>query len=302
MMDNEVMVTVVVPTKNCADSIEELLCALKQQKYRNFEVIVVDSSDDETEKIASSYNVKTVRCPSMGLNIARNTGIRESSGKIICLTDGDCTMGPDWLSKIVSEFTQNSRIGCVGGSVLSNSTSFLGRYYSEAMIPIYPIYSKHFLIVDEKKLDQPFGEARFPAGCNIAFKREALNRIGGFNSNWRNACEESEMLYRLLEEGYFISINPEILVYHRPRQSIIEATRQTYSYGLGAGTFSKTENGRSRFGKRIASVFLMYGKTIFHSTITFKKKGNSSAFLYPLLDFILGISYYSGFIMAYLKN
>lgn len=212
-MDRNPFVTLIIPTKNCSTSIKEVLYAVNNQEYRDFETIVVDSSEDDTAEIASSFAVKIVKCELNGLTIARNMGIKNSQGKIICFTDGDCTMDKNWLSRIVSEFSKSDQIACVGGSVLVNDASLMGKYYSEAFVPIYPIYSKHSLINKSNFFEQPFGGTRFPAGCNLAFQKEALTMVGGFNDKWTNAWDEFEVLKRLVERGYLISISPEIIVY-----------------------------------------------------------------------------------------
>ena len=294
-------VTIVVPTKNCAESIGALLTSIQNQSYRDFETIVVDSSDDETSNIASSYNVSIIRCVPKGLTMARNLGIKNGSGEIVCFTDGDCTMELDWLHLIVTEFQKDSKIGCVGGSVLSNEDSFLGRYCSEALIPAYPVYYQPSIIADPALAELHFGGVRFPVGCNLAFKREALNEVGGFNEKWLSTWDEFEILTRLLNKGFAISINPEIVVYHKPRKSILEATRQAYTYGQGFGTFSRMyRNSHPR--NRLLSTLIEATKTISHSVGLFKKSSRFSVFVYPIIDMLLGFSYYAGFAVGYTKD
>jgi O-antigen biosynthesis protein len=270
--------------------------SLEQQNYNNFEVIVVDSSKDNTYELALQHKVKAVRSSKLGLNIARNIGFSESSGEIICFTDGDCTMPRDWLKTLVLEFDRNERIGCVGGSVLSdNNNTFLGRYYSRALITIYPKYSKRHLITNLNAGNSPLGIVRFPAGCNIAFRREALEAIDGFNEEWTSTCEESEMIFRLFDKGFVVSVNPEIIVYHRPRESLMQAVRQTYTYGRGAGTFTRTGK-KLEIGTRINSLVIATKQTFLHSANEFKNGSSLQVFLYPLLDIVLGLSYYAGFL------
>jgi glycosyltransferase involved in cell wall biosynthesis len=298
-MANNPKVTVVIPTKNCSNSVGRLLDSLLKQSYQDFEVLVVDSSNDTTSEIASRYAVRVVECRTNGLTIARNVGVKSSSGEIICFVDGDCTMEPDWLDRIVAEFKKNPQIGCVGGSVLSNESSFIGRYYSEAFIPIYPKYSKPSLIVGQLA-DQPFSEARFPAGCNMAFKKDALTKVGGFNENWKNAWDEFEVMNRLLQAGYSISVNPKIIVYHSPRSSIFGTIRQAYSYGYGAGTFAKTHKGTltARVGAACQAAF----KSFLHAVNIFKNNREFLPLAYPFLDCVLGLSYYAGYANAYVRD
>jgi len=69
------------------------------------EIIVVDgNSTDNTREIVSQYPVKLLLEERHGLNAARNTGIKNSSGEIVAFTDADCIIPKDWISKIVDNF------------------------------------------------------------------------------------------------------------------------------------------------------------------------------------------------------
>jgi len=190
-------------------------------------------------------------------------------------------------------------VGCVGGNVISDGPSILGRYSSEAIIPIYPRYLEYAIIQPNMASDHsPLG-IRFPVGCNMAFRREVLMAIGGFDENWKYGGDEIETLCRILKKGYSIAINPKIGVYHPPRSSIIETLRQTYWYGQGAGYHAKTHDTNAlkltlKFGPtNIAKAFNRY-------QMIFKKKGRKSILLYPFLDVLVGSSYLFGIIRSYM--
>ena len=97
-------VTVVVPVRNGAQTIQPLLESLQKLDYdRNtVEVIVVDgNSTDKTREIVKKYPVKLVVEEKKGLNLARNIGIKSSNGEIIAFTDSDCIVPPNLITKIV---------------------------------------------------------------------------------------------------------------------------------------------------------------------------------------------------------
>lgn len=294
-------VSVVVPTKNCASTISMLLDSLKKQDHLDHEVIVVDSSIDGTDKIASKYDAKVIRCTEQGLNIARNVGIQNSLGEIVCFIDGDCKARYDWLTKIVSEFDKSSRIGCVGGCVVVDPSTFLGGYSAEALVSMYPKYTKPGMIKSSHLLDQPFNRLRFPVGCNMAFRREGLVELGGFDEKWEYAWDEFEIMFRLLQQRHLISINPEIVVYHTPRSSIMEVLLRTYWYGAGAGYFMRRFN-IPALKKRLKQTFFGVVRTVPHSIDVFRKTKRSSALLYPFMDFLIGTFYYIGFAKTYSRK
>jgi glycosyltransferase involved in cell wall biosynthesis len=291
-------ISIIIPTKNCADTIDKLMVSLQKQDCQDFEVIVVDSSRDQTGSIANSYGAKVIECRKRGLNVARNLGLKASSGKFVCFTDGDCLVEFNWLTSFLDEFLRNTEVGCVGGNVLSKGSSILGRYYSEAIIPIYPRYLEQTIIrPDSFSNHSPLG-TRFPVGCNIAFRREVLLAIGGFDENWKFGGDEIETLYRMLQKGYSIAINPKIGVYHPPRSSIIETLRQTYWYGQGAGYHAKTHN-VNPLNLNLRFILDKITNVISRYVFIFMKKGRKSILLYPFLDILIGSSYFVGIIYGY---
>lgn len=103
-MTDDVLITVVVPTHNLADYIGKTLDALANQKYRQFEVIVVDdASTDETVAVAERYVKLDSRFrvialkKHVGVSKARNTGIDAAKGNVLTFVDGDDLVEPEFL-------------------------------------------------------------------------------------------------------------------------------------------------------------------------------------------------------------
>lgn len=99
----KIRASVIVPTYNIEEYIENMLRCAEQQTYRNFEVIVVDdgSTDSTLEKvqaIAAEYdNIRVIAAPHAGVSAARNRGINECKGSKIFFWDGDDTMEPNLI-------------------------------------------------------------------------------------------------------------------------------------------------------------------------------------------------------------
>lgn len=291
--------SVVVPTRNCRYTISALLDSLRKLDYSNYEVIVVDSSDDGTDQIISEYGVKMIRAPLNGPNAARNLGIGASVGDIVCFTDGDCKVPPDWIRRITYEFQKDSKISCVGGSVLPSLYTFLGRYSIETLVSIFPKYTEVHVFTKDQMLDQPFTQKRYPVSCNLAFRRKVLEELGGFNEEFWGGWEEFELLYRMVDQGYSIVVDPEIVVYHRPRSSLLEMLRQAYRYGKGAGQFSKLFHGPNLSRNRVSHTIRKMYLTIPHCLKVFRKTRRLSVLLYPFVDVLMGGSYYIGLMKSY---
>ena len=101
----EALVTVIVPIYNGEKTIERCLCSIRNQTYRNIEVLVVnDGSTDHTERILEKFEkndarFRVIRKENTGVSDSRNAAIREARGKYLQFVDGD-----DW---IVSDATQS---------------------------------------------------------------------------------------------------------------------------------------------------------------------------------------------------
>ncbi|NPA37134.1 MAG: glycosyltransferase [Chlorobi bacterium] len=92
-------VSVIIPTLNRYEVLADVLHDFEKQDYKNFEIIVVDQSDDFREDYYSGYNLdlKVHHLTKKGVWNARNHAIRKSEGEIIALSEDDVRVEPDWI-------------------------------------------------------------------------------------------------------------------------------------------------------------------------------------------------------------
>jgi glycosyltransferase involved in cell wall biosynthesis len=238
-------VSVIIPVKNGANHIRELLDSLMQVDYEKdkMEIIVVDGkSTDETREVVSQYPVQLLTEERPGLNGARNTGLRHSSGEIIVFTDFDCVIPKNWIAEIVENF-QNSNVGCAGGNVQRYYEDFLSQYADESIMPVMRIFKKR------ETIDSVKPPMHYPAGCNMAFKREAIEKAGIFDESIKYGFDEDELVERICRRGYKMVLDPQVLVKHKHRASIQNLLKQNFSYGRGLGNLLKIKGLESAFSK-----------------------------------------------------
>ncbi|NWG10388.1 glycosyltransferase [Candidatus Bathyarchaeota archaeon] len=238
-------VSVVIPVKNGANHVRELLDSLMQVGYEKdkMEIVVVDGkSTDKTREIVTQYPVQLFTEEKPGLNGARNTGLRHSSGEIIAFTDFDCVIPKNWITKIIENF-QNSKVGCVGGNVHGYYEDFLSQYADESIMPVMRIFKKR------EELDSVKPPMHYPAGCNMAFKREAIEKAGLFDESVKYGFDEDELVERICKKGYKMVLDPEVLIMHKHRASIQNLLKQTFTYGRGLGNLLKIKALESAFSK-----------------------------------------------------
>lgn len=238
-------VSIIVPVKNCADKIKSLLDSLMKVDYakNKFEVVIVDgNSTDNTWEVVAPYPVRLLIEEGRGLNAARNTGLRHSKGEIIAFTDGDCVVPKNWLNKIIENF-QDKGVGCVGGSASRYYDDFLSQYSDESIMPVLRRFKKKEILSEVKP------PLQYPAGCNMAVRREVFDRVGVFDESIKYGFDEDELVERICRAGYKMVLDPEVSIAHKHRSSILELLRQTFRYGRGIGIVLKNKGMKSVFSK-----------------------------------------------------
>ena len=228
-------VSVIVPVRNGEHTIQPLLESLQKLDYdRNkVEVIVVDgNSTDKTREIVKKYPVKLVTEKRIGLNLARNIGIKSSNGEIIAFTDSDCIVPPDWITRIVENF-KDSKVSCVGGSAKAFDSDFVSQYADNSIVRLMPFFTKR----EELEKVKPF--FRHPAGCNMAFRRKVAEEVGYFDERIQFGFDEVEFADRVCRAGYKMILDPKVTVWHKHRSTLGEFLKQNFQYGKGSGLVLK---------------------------------------------------------------
>lgn len=211
-------ISVVVPTHRRLDSLQRLMAGLGEQtlpRDRWGTVIVDDGSGpDIAESIdelvrEAPFSVKVIhRESSGGPAVARNSGWRTTDTPLVAFVDDDCVPQPKWLECGVGGFT-GPGVGVVQGRTVRPTT---GDPY-----PYTP-----FTVVREVSAPSPWFE-----GCNIFFRRDALERAGGFDESFgRFPCgEDTNLGWSVLGAGWERGWAEDAVVEH-------ELSERTWSWHL----------------------------------------------------------------------
>jgi GT2 family glycosyltransferase/sugar lactone lactonase YvrE len=214
-------VSVVVCAYNASDTLDDCLDSLGRLNYPDFEVIVVnDGSRDATGDIARRYPVRLIEVPNAGLSAARNIGLSAATGEIVAYTDADVRVDPDWLTYLVQPFLTSDVVGSGGPNVVPPDDPFVAQCVARA-----PGGPTHVLLDDRIAEHVP--------GCNMAFRRDALLAIDGFNPVYLRAGDDVDICWRLQAKKQRIGFSPSALVWHHHRPSIKAYWRQQAGYGEG---------------------------------------------------------------------
>lgn len=218
------LISVVIPTYGREEVLRDTLANVIQQDYPNYEVLVVDQTQNhepETDaylnELAATDKVRLFRVGWASLPGARNYAVRRALGEIILFIDDDVQLPPGFIAAHARNFAR-SEIGAVAGRVfdrmkLADADPGLTIEYlpAEAMDPGIAWY--HIDLVHTIK-PQRVLTAR---GCNMSFRRDLFEKYGlWFDERFRGSAvrEESDFCLHIRQTGLQIWYDPEAHLVH----------------------------------------------------------------------------------------
>jgi len=196
-------------------------------------VLVDNGSTDGTPALLADwaarqpFPVALVSEPRPGLARARNAGLARARGRLIALTDDDCTLATDYLPQLLAAFAAGPHAGVIGGRVLAGDPDDL------------PITLK---LEDHPMEAPPRGfPGGFVIGANLAFTARALAAVGPFDERFGagarfRSAEDTDFLFRALGRGIAVRYDPRFVVWHHHgRRRFDEARRLLAGYAHGDG-------------------------------------------------------------------
>ena len=212
--------SIVINTYNRAHTIRNSLESLSYLRHPNYEVIVVNGpSTDNTAEILEEYSdkLKIGYCNEANLSKSRNIGIAMAEGDIVCFMDDDAVPEPDWLGELEAGYISENIAG-VGGYI-RNHTGV--DFQSKVVICDRYADSQEFEDIDESGIANVKDKSRYltMTGTNSSFRRESLLKIGGFDEEYAYFLDETDVIIRLIDEGFDIECNPNAEIHHKYAES-----------------------------------------------------------------------------------
>jgi len=220
------IISIIIPTLNEDRWLEKNLKSIKNQSFKNYEKIVVDSySKDKTVDIAKKYGCKLIYCDANGPGFARNVASKKSNGEILVFIDADTTIEPNFLTK-VNETFKNRKIVCCAPEVKIGD----GNIAYDILLKLLWMIT-HFLII--------LGRPGFGGVCIVARKVNFV-KIGGFSTEMIEG-EDLDMVYRISKTGEVKLINSWCFTSKR-RADKFGFVKMVLLYGFGIVKFMFTRN------------------------------------------------------------
>lgn len=248
-----------MPVRNEERFIAATLDGLLAQDYpaEAFEVLVVDGrSTDGTRGIVSRYaeqdpRVRLIDNPRRWSSAARNLAIQAGRGEAFLLVDGHSALSdPGYLSRVAEAFDRTGA-DCLGRpqpltverpnawqrAMASARDSRLGHH------PDSHVYARQ--------------GGRVPAASvAVAYRRELLQRLGGFDETF-DACEDVEFNLRVDRSGAACYLDPSLALPYHPRTNPLGAWRQLARYGRGRARLARKNPATLSWGTLVPAVFVL---------------------------------------------
>ncbi|MFC8828062.1 glycosyltransferase [Streptomyces sp. NPDC057137] len=238
--------TVVVATRERADTLGRALDSLLAQDHPDFHVVVVDNAPVTTatrELIDARYadRLTYVHEPVPGLATAHNAGVAATDSPVVAFTDDDVVADPHWLSALTAPFAADPRTGCVTGLILPARLTTPAQVLLESHGGFAKGFAPRLYDPAAPPADEPlfpFTAGSFGSGANMAFRASALRAVGGFDpaTGTGTPAKGGDDLYafvRILTAGHRLRYTPDALVWHHHRETWQDLRNQAYGYGAG---------------------------------------------------------------------
>jgi cellulose synthase/poly-beta-1,6-N-acetylglucosamine synthase-like glycosyltransferase len=241
--------SIIIPTHNRPALLDRCLEAVGSLAHpkTEFEVLVVDDgSDPPPEDVIARHRsrlpLRYIRHENQGPARSRNRALRLAQGDYVVFTDDDCEPQRDWLTALEKAFAERPH-GCIGGRIECAAENGLCGIASQLLVTFLYEYAS---------AQNGSGAAGLKFFCsnNVAFPREALLRIGGFDETFPlAAAEDRELCARWLELGD-LHFAPAAVVRHRQDLNLKSFYSQHHRYGRGAFQFWLRRSAEGRAGNR----------------------------------------------------
>lgn len=257
--DNLPLVSIILPTYNCAAFLPHSIGTILSQTYNSYEIIVIDDgSTDNTKEVLYPFmqRIKYIRLEqNKGLPTARNIGIRSAQGKYIAFIDADDLWLPEKLQTDIEYFETHPEVSMV--------------------------YSKH-INIDEKGDDlngntkkqlpsgnvfiQLFSEQNFIITSSVVVRKEIFETTGLFDEQLFN-CQDWDMWLRITFHFKVAGIDKPLVKYRHNPRSLSKNRNNVLKYQKMVidkiyNKFKDKENGINEklYKKRLASHYAKVGR------------------------------------------
>ena len=219
--------SLIVPTFDRTEEFASLLRSLADQKFDDYELIVVDQNGDD--RLVSLFSLlpeaiprTRIRCEP-NLSAARNRGLEAAAGDIVAFPDDDCLYSPGLLANLDGWFRQNEQYAVLAVGALDENGVPSGNRWIQSACDI-----------------NPWNAVRTTFCSSLFVRRAAIPDSVRFDETI-NRGEETDFILHLLETGLRGRFDRTWHVVH-PCRDMLSGTvsgARAFSYGAGMGNLAR---------------------------------------------------------------
>lgn len=215
--------SIIILNWNGKHLLEECINSILSQKFKDYEIIVVDngSSDNSVEYLKEKYTsvIKIISLiQNKGFAGGCNEGIKIAKGDYIVLLNNDAIVDEKWLSELINAADSDNKIGMCACKILN--------YYNRDEFDtlshlIYPDGLNRGRAKFEKDHHQydKFEEVFFPSGAAALYRKSMLNEIGFFDEDFFLYGDDTDIGLRGRLAGWKCLYVPTAIAYHKSSAS-----------------------------------------------------------------------------------
>ena len=218
--------SVVLPTFGRPGDVREFLESLTLQQYRNFEVIIVDATFNESvkevaEQFYSTLNLNYIYKKGLGISESRNLGVQHSSGDYVLFIDSDCIVPSQYFAEI-ERALEKDRFDAFGGPDAAE------RNFSKTQKSINYVMTSFLTTGGIRGKVRRVGKYEL-RGFNMGISRQAFDKVGGYSS--MKVAEDIDLSMRLHKAGFKTELIEQAYVYHKRKTNLYKFYIQMFMYG-----------------------------------------------------------------------
>jgi GT2 family glycosyltransferase/peptidoglycan/xylan/chitin deacetylase (PgdA/CDA1 family) len=231
------VISVIVPTWQRTDRLEETLNSLAREKCECEVIVVCDGPDDAVQQFARSYKKVHVEWVfhdhNLGQAAARNTGAARASGDILLFLDDDTPAEPGLLLAHANAHKNNDRIAVCGRiveSAVAPQSTKTGQFLERGWMQSLQAFEEARTTRQTKQIpSDAAGMSCFGLNCSI--RKSLFQEFGGFNPALRYMEEDMELGHRLYMSGVQFVCEPSAVVYHKNTKDLVAYYRRCWWLG-----------------------------------------------------------------------
>lgn len=276
------LVSVIIINYNNNNFTLECLESLKNQSYKNFEIILVDNASkleifmklkEELNQLQKILNITLIRSEkNLYFGAGNNKGIRMANGEYICLLNNDTEVQPDFIEMMVDFLEKNPKAGMISPKIkLLPDKEYIWTTGGQVDFRTSAVVTNRgYLTYDPEDVEyNQIGSVDFAPGTALFVKKRYLEEIGLIDEIYFMYWEDPDWNFRAKEIGYESFYVPTTIVYHKiPINRKINDRRQIFN------DFFFKRNKQIfvlKFGT-IKDIFIFYRKFIYALFLEFHKK------------------------------